>query len=166
LYGEVRTADDLLMAFAAARPHAKEKPSDFLLRLWDLMNKVKEIKTMTEADYYGRVYHHFCHQLPPLMALEVRQQFGFPGEACPDPTKLLVGVRRMELVEGTPTSAKAHAAAVQAQNQGELSKAALDRIAEKVAAKLRPGRGKCWKCGQPGHIARRCPENEQPLNQH
>ncbi|XP_059147533.1 uncharacterized protein LOC131935181 [Physella acuta] len=151
-FGDTRCADDRYLQFSRLTPHPRESASKFLCRLWSEMTKLNQQRSFTEADAQKKVYHTFCKGVSPLLALELRGTFGFPGEASPKLGDVLKAVRRLDgttefRVEATAAANRtvqvdAVTAAVRQETTPPLmlTEEQLDRLAQKVDAVTVAGR--------------------------
>ncbi|XP_025107458.1 uncharacterized protein LOC112572124 [Pomacea canaliculata] len=94
---EVReSGEDVLVDFLSMKPHKEEGTAGFLLRLWDRLARSGKFE---EREIRRKVYHALLAQLKdsqPLLALELRTNFGAPGQAEPELAEVLCQVRERE----------------------------------------------------------------------
>ena len=167
-FGEVRPADDLYLKFCENRMKQGEEASDFFLRLWADLVSVNKSTMFASSVFNQKLYFVFARALDltnRLLALEVRNLFGMPGEKSPEPGDVLRGVRQLESSSRTRTarSHELHAEQTPPSPVPELgmSEADVERVAVRVAELLRPKRRPrseidCRLCGQFGHYAYEC----------
>lgn len=175
LFGCVEDTEAQLLAFASRRLKPKEKAADFLLQLWGELLEINTMAKLGKEELQTKLYRTFCTGLQstlPLLALEMRNKFGFPGTAAPALDDLLLMVRRtaeMAPAPATKATTQAHA------HQVEAPAIDYDKLADKVAERLRPaptegvrpaprgGKRLCFNCGVFGaHIARDCRSPPNP----
>lgn len=185
VFGAVMNADDLYMAFCETKMDKKESPSQFLIRLWDKLMKINMTTQFSDQEQCMKLYRVFTKTLTqthPLLCLEVRNKFGFPGTAAPKLDELLRAVKQLE-GEGSTTATPVRGATSHSQT---LSDQDIDKIVNKVAEKLktdisvkeqkhlpvsgeaaptpprRPPKGPCFRCGMIGHYVRQCRNTPNP----
>ncbi|KAK7093095.1 hypothetical protein V1264_008745 [Littorina saxatilis] len=169
LFGCVEDTEARLISLACRKLKAKEQPADFLLQLWEELLDINKTASMTDEELQKKLYRIFCTGLQPslpLLALELRNNFGFPGTAAPALTDVLLTVRRTtETLHGQkPVTVQSSAQHVTPDPID------YDKLAEMVASKLRVDRptgrrprGPCWQCGLlDDHFARDCQNPPNP----
>lgn len=169
LFGSVEDTEARLISLSCRKLKAKEQPADFLLQLWEELLDINKTASMTDIELQKKLYRIFCTGLQPslpLLALELRNSFGFPGSAAPALTDVLLTVRRTTEMQGQkPTTVQASA------QQVSPDPIDYDKLAEMVASKLRVDsrptgwrpRGPCWQCGVlDDHLARDCQNPPNP----
>ena len=175
-FGEVRSPEDLYLTFSDSKIKPKEMPSNFLLRLWSELTNINKTTNYPILDFNVKLYRTFVRGMEhvfSLLCLEVRNRFGFPGEAGPEPSTVLKAVKLLEGVPPQEPSRRAHHvhshAMTSPADQARLSDQDVDRVAHRVAELLSrrpdpapfvsgssPG---CRSCGDPGHEDRACPRS-------
>ena len=192
VFGTIHDPEELLLAFASERIKKNETPASFLSRLYEDLLKINKRAGLTQLDLQRKLFRTFCQGAEPshpLLILELRNHFGFPGTAHPDFTVLLQTVRKLS--EGV-TARKSASTAVNVQAQQvttEVSPDLVSRIVDEVTAKVtdifttsvmkgqltnqgsttpRNSRrvipqGHCFNCGAwRDHVARDCPNPANP----
>ena len=169
-FGEVRPADDLYLKFCENRLRQGEEASDFFLRLWSELTSINKTIRFDTSVFNQKLYFVFARALDcssKLLALEVRNLFGMPGEALPEPGEVLRGIRQLE--SSRTKTARSNALFAEEAPPPKvpdlsMSDADVERVALRVAELLRPQPARrrprseidCHVCGQFGHYTNEC----------
>ena len=169
-FSEILDIEEELVKFSMSQPEKKEKASDYLLRLYERMNKINRVsdQAMRASEVMNKVYKVFTQSKNsyPLIILAVRSTFGMPGEKVVEFPKLLTFVKKEE--EGSePPLNKASASNCLIAEPTLSEEDFVDKIANKVFEKLNQKNSNqskltpesetvCYGCGQSGHIRRFC----------
>ena len=182
VFGALKDAEELMLAFSALAISKGETPAAFLGRLYGDLIKIDKVAKLGGKELKRKLYRTFyagIQQQHPMLTSELRSRYGYPGTAKPCFSDLLHTVRQ---AGGTDSVRKVHQQVHQTEaTPMDMSEAFIQRVVDGVVKRLdkrvetnhasrspatqsQPGdfQGTCYRCGLAGHRVRECPNPPNP----
>ena len=159
LFGELKTPEDRYMEICRLRPKKDQLLSEFLLTIYNQMEEVRQQANLTDEESHRRTYFALSKGCSnDLLAMELRNRFGIPGEATPEFSSLFRFIRQIEGLE----SSKARRAVPMAQSAAHVVDENRVQDSHSKAKAKNQGRY-CYKCGEEGHMYKNCTRPPNPI---
>ena len=163
LFGDLKIPDDRYIEVCQMRPMSGQRLQEHLLLISQKMEEIQRSAKYVQEEYNRRLYLAFSKGCSGLVALELRNKWGVPGEGSPTFAALFRHIRQIEDLEpakgrkgATPAEAAVHAlSATEASDQPSASGTASPS-GQTTQRRGQAGKGYCFKCGLEGHMYRAC----------